>query len=125
MVANKKRLISYFCVRQAVDTKANYNKGSKSEDKLLESEFMTTSSRIKIIPGETVHQSCAPEPPDPSMCCGSGCANCVWTEYATELMRYHNDCPSHAILNEIDRVVSNIGLREFVKAEIRARAKCQ
>lgn len=116
----------FLCIRWRVDTKADSNKELDSRNELLESERMTTSSRVKVVTsGRKIHQSCAPEPPDPTTCCGSGCANCVWTEYVTELMRYHNGRPLHEILDEIDRVISNIGLREFVKAEIRARTKCR
>ncbi|CAG9534215.1 unnamed protein product [Cercopithifilaria johnstoni] len=126
VISKKDRLLSCFlCMRWRLDTKADHNKGLNLKSE-LESEEMSTSSRVEVItPGGTVHHSCVPEPPDPATCCGSGCANCVWIEYVTELMRYHSDRPSHEILSEIDRAVSNIGLREFVKAEIRTRAKSQ
>lgn len=91
---------------------------------MFRSERVAFSRAEVTASGRTVRQLCVPEPPDPATCCGSGCANCVWIEYVAEQMRYYRDRPSHEILSEIDRIVSNIGFREFVKAAIRARAKC-
>ncbi|EFO25602.1 hypothetical protein LOAG_02886 [Loa loa] len=126
-VASKKDgLAPYFlCIRGRVGTKTNCNKESDSEGKLLESEQMTTSSRSNVIPGRTIHQPYVPEPPDLATCCGSGCTNCVWIEYVAEVMRYHIDRPLHEVLAEIDRLISDVGVREFVKAEIRERTKCR
>ncbi|VDO53204.1 unnamed protein product [Brugia timori] len=39
-------------------------------------------------------------------------------------MRYYRDRPLHEAMSEIDRVVPDIGVREFVKAEVRERTKC-
>uniref|UniRef100_A0A915PZ61 Oxidoreductase-like domain-containing protein n=1 Tax=Setaria digitata TaxID=48799 RepID=A0A915PZ61_9BILA len=64
-----------------------------------------------------------PKPPDPSTCCGSGCTGCVWIEYATELIHYYRGRPLQHVMVEIDRLVSDIGLREFIKAEIRTCGK--
>ncbi|VDK62055.1 unnamed protein product [Onchocerca ochengi] len=121
----KNGLALYFsCVRWRVDTKMNSNKDLDPEYKLHESERMRSSSRVKVVaPGSIVHQSHVPEPPDPATCCGSGCSDCVWIEYVTELMHYYNDRPLHEVLDEIDKLVSNVGVREFVKSEVRARAE--
>ncbi|KAL3982043.1 Oxidoreductase-like protein N-terminal family protein [Acanthocheilonema viteae] len=126
-VASKKNPLSpyFLCMRWRVDKKLDYNRGLDSEDELLGSGRMATSSRVKTTTSDRiVHQSCPPEPPDPATCCGFGCANCVWVEYVTELMRYYSGRPLHEILIEIDRVVPNVSVREFIKAEVRARVKC-
>ncbi|EJW86939.1 hypothetical protein WUBG_02150 [Wuchereria bancrofti] len=123
-VASKKdgRTPYFLCIRWRADVKADSNKELNLDD---ESGRMTTSSRIKIVtPEKGIHHLCAPEPPDPGACCASGCANCVWIEYVTELMRCCKDRPLHEVLDEVDRVVPDIGVRELVKAEVRARAKC-
>ncbi|VDN90902.1 unnamed protein product [Brugia pahangi] len=123
-VASKKsgRTPYFLCIRWRAGVKADSNKELNLDN---ESERMTTSSRIGIVtPEEAIHHLCVPEPPDPGACCASGCANCVWIEYATELMRYCRDRPLHEAMSEIDRVVPDIGVREFVKAEVRKRAKC-
>ncbi|KAM3726429.1 Oxidoreductase-like domain-containing protein [Dirofilaria immitis] len=123
IIASKKDdLAPYFsCVRCLVDKKADFNKKLNSKD-ILQSKRIIPS-RIKVVPERIAHKSHIPGPPDPATCCGSGCANCVWIEYVTEVIDYCRDRPLHEILDEIDELISNVGLREFVKSEIQARAK--
>ncbi|KAI6183242.1 Oxidoreductase-like domain-containing protein [Aphelenchoides bicaudatus] len=35
-----------------------------------------------------------PEAPKPELCCGSGCYNCVWIQYADEVAKYFDDHPA-------------------------------
>jgi Oxidoreductase-like protein, N-terminal. len=63
----------------------------------------------------------APDPPPEGLCCGSGCAKCVWLVYAEELMVYHNDGGEMA-LKSLDKV-PDPNIREFLKMELRMRMK--
>ncbi|VDN17033.1 unnamed protein product [Gongylonema pulchrum] len=73
-------------------------------------------------PQEACSQLREPRRPDPSECCGAGCANCVWIEYGTQLIQYYGDRPLQDALDEIDKSIADVALREFVKGEVRARA---
>lgn len=117
----QKDLTPYFsCIGRR--TKGDCKKESNLKDNC---ERVTIASRTDLVNFGTNHQSFALEPPDPTSCCGSGCANCIWIEYAAELVRHHGDRPLNEVLDEIDRVVPNTSVREFVKAEIRSLTKCQ
>lgn len=108
----------------ADDIKPGSNKKADPESKPPAETEVTKLTRAKVTtPERAVRPSHPPRPPDPLTCCGTGCANCVWIEYGIQLMHYYDDRPLEEALGEIDKQVSNIGIREFVKAEIRARAK--
>uniref|UniRef100_A0AC34G4L6 Oxidoreductase-like domain-containing protein n=1 Tax=Panagrolaimus sp. ES5 TaxID=591445 RepID=A0AC34G4L6_9BILA len=73
-----------------------------------------------------------PEAPDPLSCCGSGCAKCVWIQYADEVGEYfskkeHNS-ESHkfldkynAVKEEMERNVQDENLRAFLLMEVKAK----
>ena len=56
-----------------------------------------------------------PPPPLPGMCCMSGCANCVWIQYAEELVNlYHN---SEAAKKAIENIPDE-NMKAFLKIDL-------
>ncbi|KHN76235.1 Oxidoreductase-like domain-containing protein 1 [Toxocara canis] len=87
-----------------------------------EPKFSCVSTRT-VTPRRAYVGSHAPEPPDPLTCCGSGCADCVWIVYGTELMHYYSDKPIEEALRMIDEQIADVCMREYVKSEVRAKAR--
>ncbi|EDW83683.1 uncharacterized protein Dwil_GK13547 [Drosophila willistoni] len=57
-------------------------------------------------------------PPEPTNCCMSGCANCVWLDYAQTLSKLLNDndeCAREIILKKI----TDPNLKMFLSLELR------
>lgn len=61
-------------------------------------------------------------PEEPTSCCMSGCANCVWLEYAESLSEYYKDGGEKAI-EEINQRVSDSNIKAFLLHELRMRNK--
>lgn len=62
-----------------------------------------------------------PELPEaPTSCCMSGCANCVWLEYAEKVTKYFRDGGEKA-LKEIDEKVQDPNIKAFILQELRSR----
>ncbi|KAJ8984670.1 hypothetical protein NQ317_015761 [Molorchus minor] len=59
-------------------------------------------------------------PEEPSTCCMSGCANCVWIEYAEALTEYFKDGGDQA-LKEINEKVTDPNIKSFLLHELRMR----
>ena len=62
----------------------------------------------------------APDPPPPELCCMSGCANCVWIDYAKELREFSDEeaVGSNQIINEALKKIEDPSFRTFIKMEI-------
>uniref|UniRef100_A0AC34Q6N1 Oxidoreductase-like domain-containing protein n=1 Tax=Panagrolaimus sp. JU765 TaxID=591449 RepID=A0AC34Q6N1_9BILA len=99
--------------------------------------FTSTSTRT-MMPAQqfkpsTATSSTFPQPPDPLSCCGSGCANCVWIQYADEISAYFDQpkvqpSNAHKILNkykavkeEMEKNVEDENLRSYLLMEIKAK----
>lgn len=59
---------------------------------------------------------------EPTTCCMSGCANCVWLDYAEKLSQQFKDGGERAV-QEINDRVSDPNIRAFLLHEIRMRNK--
>uniref|UniRef100_A0A914H3K1 Oxidoreductase-like domain-containing protein n=1 Tax=Globodera rostochiensis TaxID=31243 RepID=A0A914H3K1_GLORO len=78
------------------------------------------------------HTNAFPSPPARELCCGSGCPNCVWIQYAEEVMQYVKDIPLHdgvegqqkKIVNDaLKQNVEDDNLRVYLLMEIRAKGR--
>lgn len=58
----------------------------------------------------------------PTTCCMSGCANCVWLDYAEKLNEYFKDGGEKAI-KEIEEKITDANVKSFLLHEIRMRNK--
>ena len=77
-------------------------------------EVYASPAKVKtedIVPGK------GPPPDIPTTCCASGCANCVWIDYAEELKKYYQDGGDKAKL-AIAKEVEDPNLRAFLMLEL-------
>ncbi|KAG0729472.1 Oxidoreductase-like domain-containing protein 1 [Chionoecetes opilio] len=58
----------------------------------------------------------------PTTCCGSGCANCVWVEYAERLADHYCD-GGHEAQKMIEREVTDPSLKAYILMEVRLKAR--
>ncbi|VDD90970.1 unnamed protein product [Enterobius vermicularis] len=89
-----------------------------------ELESASSSISVKAVrPRRARSRRLGVESPDPKLCCGSGCLNCVWIEYGVYRTFYYSDEPIENTLKIIDENVTDGWLRDYVKREIRQRTK--
>lgn len=55
-------------------------------------------------------------PPGKDECCGSGCSNCVWLDYAEGLVEFYKDGEARAA--EAVAKIPDPNVRQFVKTEL-------
>lgn len=73
-----------------------------------------TEKTSGVMPGK------GPPPDVPVYCCMSGCQNCVWLEYAEELVKYYANGSSKAIQSVHDNV-EDPNLKSFILLELKMR----
>jgi len=61
-------------------------------------------------------------PPEPTTCCMSGCANCVWIEYAEKLIAQYGNCPD-VVSQDILAKIEDPSLKAFLEMELMFRLK--
>lgn len=69
-----------------------------------------------------VHNKKPEFPEAPTTCCMSGCANCVWLDYAEKLTEYFKDGGEQA-MKEINEKVDDPMIKAFLLLELRTRQK--
>ena len=66
-----------------------------------------------------------PDPPPANLCCMSGCANCVWLDYADDMIKYYErkgeTLKVEEILDLVDQNVDDEMIKAFVKMEIKSK----
>ena len=71
------------------------------------------------------NEAAVPEPPAASLCCMSGCANCVWLDYADEMIKHFEakgeKLPPKEILDLVDKGIQDEMVKAFVKMEIKSK----
>lgn len=95
-----------------------------SNDKGEDSKSKTDKngkSKLKQ-PREVAEQILAEYPEEPTTCCMSGCANCVWLDYAEKISNYYRDGGERA-LKEINERVTDPNIKAFLLQELRIRQK--
>ncbi|KAG5900582.1 hypothetical protein JTB14_022885 [Gonioctena quinquepunctata] len=61
-------------------------------------------------------------PEEPTTCCMTGCAECVWLEYAEKLSEYFGDSGEGA-LKEINEKITDPNMKAFLLHELRMKNK--
>ena len=78
---------------------------------------MTTTMEDSAMPRGSAH------PELPTTCCMSGCSNCVWIDYADEIVNFYakkgESLKLEALLKDIDDNLSDEMIKAFVKMEIK------
>ncbi|XP_063917819.1 oxidoreductase-like domain-containing protein 1 [Zophobas morio] len=59
-------------------------------------------------------------PEEPTTCCMSGCANCVWIEYAQKLSEFYKDGGDEAV-RQINEKVTDPNMKAFLMHELRMK----
>ena len=88
------------------------------------------TSSVKSYPGQpTLSNPCEVKDPQcdmevlpPTTCCGSGCPNCVWVEYAEKLADLYCDGGLEAE-RTIERDVTDPNLKAYILMEVRLNTR--
>lgn len=76
------------------------------------------TNRFKSSKSWKWRRSTPPEPP--TDCCMSNCPNCVWVQYADELVAYYKDGGAKA-RKELDRLVTDPTMKMFINMELKSK----
>ena len=95
-----------------------------SSNKPSSSSSNQASSLVRATHGQPLEtkNSCHDILIPPTTCCGSGCPNCVWVEYAEKLADYYADGGVEAE-KIIERDVTDPSLKAYILMEVRLKAR--
>ncbi len=105
--------------------------GSYRQPKRPHKQFSLSfdAARISSVPpppsfidsGDNEEDVAIPDPP--TNCCMSGCANCVWLDYAEELAKLYSDGGRAA--EKVLKAIEDPSLRIFMSIELREKLKAE
>lgn len=94
----------------------------------------STSKSTKVSRDSSVDKTkSAPEQPQavagppslPSTCCMSGCANCVWLDFAEETVQYYKEMGEEmeftALLREVEKNIDDPMIKAFITMELKSK----
>eukprot|EP00090_Calanus_glacialis_P028474 TRINITY_DN45726_c0_g1_i1.p1 TRINITY_DN45726_c0_g1~~TRINITY_DN45726_c0_g1_i1.p1 ORF type:complete len:136 (+),score=40.75 TRINITY_DN45726_c0_g1_i1:32-439(+) len=94
----------------------------------------STSKSTKVSRDSSVDKTeSAPEQPPavagppslPSTCCMSGCANCVWLDFAEETVQYYKEMGEEmeftALLREVEKNIDDPMIKAFITMELKSK----
>lgn len=94
----------------------------------LEGMYYLTSRSSLVIGRRTacLRRACSirlpPElPEEPTTCCMSGCANCVWIEYAEQVKRVLADSDSKRVTQMVLDKIQDSNMKAFLSMELKLR----
>ncbi|KAK6738455.1 hypothetical protein RB195_020514 [Necator americanus] len=64
-----------------------------------------------------------PVEPMVAACCGQGCVNCVWLEYANDLIDYYSGQRIEETIKELEKKVPDANVRAYVLSELRLKMR--
>lgn len=89
---------------------------------LLKVRYSSTSKNDNCRDQNKMKENTLELPEEPTTCCMSGCANCVWLEYAEALSKYYHDGGEKAI-REINERINDPNIKAYILHEIKMRNK--
>merc|ERR1712179_91388 len=93
---------------------------SRTQDGCLD---QTSSTQDGSLNQETSTQDSPP--PLPNTCCMSGCANCVWLDYAEEMVRFYKHRGEQmdfaSLLREVDKNIDDPMIKAFISMELKSK----
>ncbi|GAU93175.1 hypothetical protein RvY_05154 [Ramazzottius varieornatus] len=84
------------------------------------SDVITSVDLVKtedVVPGK------GPPPVAPITCCMSGCANCVYLDFADELLKYYHLDGGEKAIEAINENVTDENLKAYLLLELRFKLK--
>lgn len=60
-------------------------------------------------------------PEEPTTCCMSGCANCVWIEYADTVKNILKDCDNKQVTKMILDKIQDPNMKAFLSIELKSK----
>lgn len=95
--------------------------------KLSRKILLTHRQTMQSLQIRNLDDNKGPIKPEPASCCGSGCQNCAWLQYADELLAYYQAQDAKQIgikkiMEEIEKI-EDPNLKAYLKMEIHFKTK--
>ena len=99
-----------------------------NDSKNNQSNFNSNNTNGNVNSGEMGKNFLLQKPEPPITCCGSGCQNCVYLQYADDLMKYYHKKYSNSneglreALNEVNKLTDE-NLKSYLVMEMNMKFK--